>query len=432
MGNNMKNRVSLGLLTFALSAGVLAITACQQDPFADKSDKIKNGVPPELQRDPPKEKAQSKDSYQIDALEFYEFHEQVESEITLSGRVLQAKATFTLQIDNLAKDFPGATFDSVTGIFKWTPPRQTTGGDYQKTLRMIVRLNTKDLVSGKDGGTTKEIPIHITRSELDPEFVTIDDIKTVPTREGEIRKFNVIVKDPDSADADGKRPVITSVIAQIGTADLSSLVYMQDAGPNPMQDPSNKQQWIFKMFLDLRVQADQRGRDFTRTTDVFKFGLKATTQFGRSTMKAYDAAVITDVLKPEISWFEPVEAIAGQENTIQFTVFDPYAEGNLSVNFISRVDQLQGAATASCKTASREGNVLCKISWKPLVTTTGDFEVVVEALNQSRVPKDLKFQKETFKRVIRVIPGQPPVVTPPAPPPGPHSTFSAKVGRGAK
>ncbi len=444
MGNIMKIKfqnqscISKGLLLCALSVGLLASSACQQDPFADKSEKIRHGVPPELLRDPPAEKARSKDALHIDSMEFYSFHEQVESEITLSGRVLEPGATFTLSIDN-KKDFDGAVFDATTGSFKWAPKRGVTGGDYQKELRMIVRLTSKDPKTGALEGTTKEIPIFVTRSELDPQIMSIDDITTLPTREGELRKFNVIVKDPDAVDADGKRPRINAIPSKKGPLDISGLVTMQDADPNPVQDPTNKQQWIFKMQLDLQVPPDKRGRDFTRTQETFKFGLLAVSQFGRSSAKDFDASIITDVMKPDASWVDPITAVAGQENLIQFTVFDPYAEGALFVEFTTRIDQLPGVGISKCKTSSREGNVLCQISWKPLATTTGDIPITFEATNKSKVPGDIKFIKEVFTKTIHVIPGQPPIATPtPVPPatptpaaptpvpahPGPHSTSS--------
>lgn len=444
MGKSMKQpmSISLGLLaaTIAMIAGVA--TGCQQDPFANKSEQIRNGIPPELQKEPTPEKPRDKDALRIDSLDFYSFKEQVESEFTITGRVLEPNGTFELSIDNM-KEFPGAKFDAKTGNFKWTPPRDTTGGDYGRERRLVVRLTSPSTTGGTTEGTTKAILIFVTRAELDPEIVAVDNLTAIPTREGEIRKFNVTVKDPDATDVDGARPRLNSIPVKRGPSDLSGLVYLQEGvDPNPMQDPANKLQWIFKMVLDLRVPADQRGRDFTRTQENFEFGLQAISRFGRNAVKDVDATILTDVLKPEVSWFDPIEAVAGIENAIQFTVYDPYAEGKLSVNFVTRVDQLPGAATASCKTASREGNILCKISWKPTATTTGDFPIEFEGLNQSKVPGDLKFMKENFKRVIRVVPGQP--VTPPAPPatpgtppgpgtpapgpatptplPGPHST----------
>lgn len=431
MGNFMnrlatqrKNSIPLGLLLLSMS---LAMTiGCQQDPYANKSEEIRNGIPPELQQVPKAEKPRDKDALHIDSLDFYTFKESVMSEITFSGRVLEPNGKFELSLDNKAK-FPGATFGPAKSgapgfyTFTWNPPRDTTGTEYAVERRLVVRLTSPATTpTGTTEGTTKAVLIYVTRAEVDPEIVSVDNLITVPTREGELRKFNVVVKDPDAADADGARPRLVSLPAQKGIKDVAGLVYMQEVVTpelNPQFD-SLTGHWTFKMILDLRVQADQRGRDFTRNQETFKFGLQTVSRYGRVGMKDVDASILTDVMKPDVSWFDVIDAVAGQENVIQFTVFDPYAEGKLNVSFITRVDQLPGAAVSNCKTASREGNVLCRISWKPLATTKGDFPIEFEVLNQSKVATDTKFIKEVFKRMIRVIPG-PAVVTPPAPPVAP-------------
>ncbi|MDZ4081830.1 MAG: hypothetical protein U1E10_02755 [Bdellovibrionales bacterium] len=378
-----------------------------QDPFEEKSDQIKNGIPPELDKEPPVPKPLASDALRIDALDFYTFREEVEGEISISGRVLTANPQFELTIDSTSlKDFPGAVFDGKTGVFKWTPPRESTGTEYGVPKRLVVRLTAPSPVGGAIIGTTKAILVYVTRSEVDPQILTVDDLVRTPVREGELRKFTVTVRDPDSIDADGLRPRLVAVPSVRGPSDVSGLVYMQDptvADPNPVQDPMDKKKWIFKMVLDLRVPADMRGRDFTRAQDKFKFGLQVTSRFGRVGYKNDGEVMIwTDVMKPEISWFSPIEVIAGQENVVQFTIYDPYAEGKLTVNFQTRLDQLPGSAISKCISASREGNILCTISWKPLATTTGDFKVDIEVINQSKIPGDIKIQKELFQRTLKV------------------------------
>lgn len=404
---------------FTLAILVAAGVGCSvnQDPFEEKSDQIKNGIPPELDKEPPVPKPLASDALRIDALDFYTFREEVEGEISISGRVLTANPQFELSIDSTSlKDFPGAVFDAKTGVFKWTPPRESTGTEYGVPKRLVVRLTAPSPVGGAIIGTTKAILVYVTRSEVDPQILTIDDLVKSPVREGELRKFTVTVRDPDSIDADGLRPRLVAIPSVRGPSDVSGLVYMQEPSstdPNPVQDPMDKKKWIFKMVLDLRVPADMRGRDFTRIQDKFKFGLQVTSRFGRIGYKNDGEVMIwTDVMKPEISWFSPIEVVAGQENVVQFTVYDPYAEGKLTVNFQTRMDQLPGSAISKCQAASREGNILCTISWKPLATTTGDFKVDIEVINQSKIPGDIKIQKELFQRTLKVKSVQPAPVAP--------------------
>lgn len=419
----------------ALATVLMSACSFNQDPFEEKSEQIKNGIPPELAKEPPLPKPLASDALRIDTLDFYTFKEEVEGEIQISGRVSPANPQFDLSIDsNSLKDFPGAVFDPKTGVFKWTPPRGSTGAEYGLPKRLVVRLTAPSPVGGAIIGTTKAILVYVTRSEVDPEILSVDDLVKLPVREGELRKFTVVVRDPDSIDADGLRPRLVAVPSARGPADISGLIYMQEPSfsePNPVQDPMDKKKWTFKMVLDLRAPAgDMRGRDFTRIQDRFKFGLQVVSRFGRMGMKSDGEALIwTEVMKPEVSWFDPMTVVGGQENLIQFTVYDPYAEGSLSINLLTRIDlELPGPAVWKCILSSREGNLLCKLNWKPVGATKPEYAVEFEVINKSKIPGDIKVQKETFRRVLRVIqpstPAAPPVVAPAPSTPAPTSAVN--------
>lgn len=264
----------------------MAVTACSfnQDPYAEKSAAIQQGVAPELDRTPPVPKPRASDALRIDVREYYTFEELVEKEVSISARVLDPNPKFELSIDNL-DEFVGATFDPKAGIFKWTPPRDTTGDKYGLPLNLKVRLTAfPSVVGGKTEGTVRSVLIYVTRAEGDPKIISVDDLVAPnPTREGEVRKFSVVVTDPDSADVDGGRPRLNAIPTNRGQTDISGLVYMEPStasAPNPEQDPGNKEKWTFKMVLDLAVRADRRGRDFTRDQEIFKFGLQATSRYG--------------------------------------------------------------------------------------------------------------------------------------------------------
>jgi hypothetical protein len=436
-GNSMSKMGFVGRVAMvAVFAAGMSACSLNQDPFAEKSDQIKNGIPPELNKEPPIPKPLASDALRIDTLDFYTFKEEVAGEIQISGRVLTPNPQFELSIDaNSFKDFPGAVFDPKTGVFKWTPPRESTGADYGVPKRLVVRLTAPSPVGGALIGTTKAILVYVTRAEVDPEILAVDDLVKTPIREGELRKFTVVVRDPDSIDADGSRPVLVAVPAVRGPADISSLIYMQEPSvvdPNPVQDPLDKKKWIFKMIVDLRVPAaDMRGRDFTRIQDQFKFGLQVNSRFGRKALKSDGVAQIwTDIMKPEVSWFDPMTVVAGQENLIQFTVYDPYAEGQLTINLLSRIDlELPGPAIWKCIPSSREGNFLCKLNWKPVNATKPEYALEFEVINRSKIPGDAKIQKETFRRILRVLqpstPAGPPVVVAPAPAPSTPAPTSA-------
>lgn len=408
-----------------LAATLAVASGCsKQDPFADKPESIRNGVPPEEDREPPAAKPVAADALRIDTLDFYTFKEGVESEFTVNGRVLIPNTDFDLSIDNM-RDFPNANFDAATGVFKWNPPRETTGQDYGAPKRLVVRLTTK---SAPIIGTTKSVLLYVTRGENDPQIVEVDDLKRIATREREIRPFKVVVRDADAMDLEGLRPRLLAVTNKRGVSDIAGLIYMKEpttSEPNPVQDTTDKSKWTFNMIMDLR------GREFTAHRETFNFALQAISRFGRTGTRNIDADIQTDVERPQVSWVDQIDAFANQENRIQFTVYDPKGEGKLSVNWVTRLDTLPGAATGSCTDQSRDGAQLCTISWKPTESAAGGppIDIEFEVLNQSKVPGDIKFIKEKFRRKVQIkklavtlppMPGASPSPTPaPSTPPAP-------------
>lgn len=405
-----------GLVLVMLTAGVVSLTlGCQQDPLADQPETVRRGIPVEVVREPPAAKPVKQEALRIDANDFFSFKEGIAGEAVITGRVLMPNVPFKIEIENMASEFPGSTYDSTTGVFKWTPSRDALGVDYGTAKRLVVRLTTTGVPIL---GTTKSILIHVTRGENDPEIVAVEDLVTVFTREGKDRKFLVTVRDPDSADFDGARPKLFTIPSRRGPNDVSGLVYMEEskpAAPNPVQDPNDKSLWIFKMVMDLTAKnGDLRGRDFTRGEERFFFGLQALSRYGRIAVRPVDVTIRTSVMKPLVSWLDPIEVVADQENTVQFTVFDPHDEGKLDLNFTTRVDQLPGKATQHCTEALRGGGMLlCKISWKPLMvegagcTNQPDksmlCDIKFEVRNSSQVAGDSEFVKESFGRKLKVI-----------------------------
>ena len=113
----MKHLVNLSLVVsilWALGCGL------KQDPLADKPDIIKNGRIPQQKIEPLR--PENSEVIRIDTVNKFTFVENREDKITITSRVLAPGYVNEMTIDNLS-DFQDATFDSVTGVFTWKPPK---------------------------------------------------------------------------------------------------------------------------------------------------------------------------------------------------------------------------------------------------------------------------------------------------------------------
>lgn len=395
-----------GLL--ALSLGVLLVSslsctknAFKQDPYEKYSEDIKNSQRREDDTTPPASKPIRRDALHIDtAQKSYSFREGIKGEIVFTGRVLNPGVPFQLSIENL-KDFPGATFDAAKGSFEWTPPRNfVAGNDSPRNMVLEVLITAQDTTVMTN---TLAVDIFIGRSENEPIVESIDDLVTSPTREGEAKKFKVVVKDEDALDTDTGRPRILAVgNDRTSISPLISMMPSLSGAPNPVQDPNDPTKWIFEMYMDVT-----RG-EYTTSVDLFKVSLIAVSRLGRTSVpKTVDAAIITSVREPTITWQGVVEMVAGQENTLTFSVFDAMNEGEVSLNWITRCDQLQGAGVCKCSAASSGMGLMCTISWKvDKAVSSGTLkDIEFELFNRSRAPGDSAAVRHVSKvtRKIRII-----------------------------
>lgn len=392
----------------------------QQDPYADRSADIQNAVRPET-KTPKAPKPVASDALRIKAADYYSFREGQEGQITLEGTVLepvngqiaQYGSDFTIEVVNMT-DFPGATWDPVKAQMTWTPPEGFVDREYSRNVRMIVRLMTKftPILA-----VEKEIKVFVIRSERAVEIVSVESLAVQFTREGEKRKFTVVVKDPDSLDQDNMRPRLMVVSVNQGNLNASGYVY--EFAPtvwnekNPEQDPLDPTKWVFTMVLDLKNQ-DGTAREVTRNLETFQFGLVASSRFGNSSApEIVSAPIATTLREPVTSWISkaPVQIVAGQENTINFTVYDVNQEAKVTV-LPTRCDLLPGVPSCTCVPQDREEtSQLCTIRWKPPMTHVDKIiDVVGEIISTSRIQGDPMPAKKT------PLLGRVKVIAPPTPP----------------
>jgi hypothetical protein len=405
---------------------VLASVSCgkglHQDPLEGEPEEVRRRFPPSHKRVGTEAYSAIDELLQIDNTDNYTFKEGESSVIKLEGRVLtpvngHAAAPgvdFEFALDNL-QDFPGAIFDRASGTFAWTPPKHFVQDELTRYAHLDVRLITRGEPRLE---RKKTLSLTIARAVVDPEVLEVEDLSATPTREGEVRKFRVLVSDPDAQDVDDRRPRLLVVANKRGGKSGAHLVTVLEPSANaknPEPLPGDQTKWVFILELDVR------GREVTKSSDKVGFALIAVSRFGRSSApKSVGALIWSSVQEPVLTWDEPIPVFAGQENVFTFSVFDPLDEGRISAS-VFRCDLLPGSAACSCKEQKGGSAQLCTVRWKVAPDARlGEYVLEGEVLNQSRVSGDPDFQKKSFRRTVMILaaPNPPtgPTVTPAASP----------------
>lgn len=404
------------LAAWTVLAGALAGCSggLNQDPYANQPDEVKNAGP----MDPkPKEKkgdALSSAYLRIQSEDSYEFREGVETKVTIKGAVLAdvnghepiLGQDYQLTIDNMT-DFPGASFDAMSGEFKWTPKPGYVSEEYTRNVHIEATLTTlfQPILQ-----TKKSIVGVITRASIDPTVESVDDLTSAPTKEGETRDFRVWVRDPHASDkSPDTKPRLAIVSDGAGSSSAANLIYCVGTGgcTNPDKDPNDPQRFGFKLRLDLT------NKEITKDTTTLSFGVIAISRFGEtSAVRSQKVVVKSKLQDPEISWStaDSINVVAGKENLVNFTVYDPGSEGTLTINFDSRCDLVLGpTAVCSCTTQGRPGtsSQLCTISWAvPPQPLQSDYDLTFTTFNRSK--DQTQMTQKQFQRRLHVVQAAPP------------------------
>lgn len=400
-------RGRIGGLIAAWAMALIAIFAlgCSQDPFEGRSEEIRNAAPPD--RKPIPEKPLSEMALRIDVPDFVTFNEGKEGEVRIQGRVLNPVAgreaemgkDFVITVENLA-DFPGASYDENVGVFKWTPPFKYVNENYTRNVTLDLKLSTK---GGIVKSRTRQLPAFVSRSEVDPQVVDVLMFSPEPVREGDIREFHVVVRDPESLDKTNMRPRLLVVSASNASASFRNGAHLVRPASvaEPEQDKNDPTLWKFRMAIDTTR------RELTANQERFAFGLVAVSRFGRSSApRNVDFFIRTKVGRPQITWNNALALVtAGERSTFTFTVFDPAGEGRVAGDLGACSDVLPGASCTCPPSTGNRSILTCTIRWKPSKTRApGWVTFDGEFTNFSQVTGDPTFESISQKIMIQVLP----------------------------
>lgn len=388
-----------------IALGAFALTGCgNQDPLAGQPDYIKNATPGFQKPAPP---VASKENMIIssNASHFF-FTENVEGQMSITGRILLDNYETELSIDNLA-DFEGATFDPATGIFSWKPAQGfVSGSESTRTTFLRVRLNGRQTQTNITATRTEDFPMTITRLERQPTIVKETGFPVSAAREGETLRLTIWVKDEDAVNNAGQKPriFIQSPTNKPRVGDLTPYIRVASED-NPDRDFSDPSLWKFTINVNLQ------DADVTKNSGDFYFRLTAVSRFGKmSATKEYRVAINTDVQHPILS-SENFEAKVGVDMNQDVIVMDPRQEGNVTVEILNP-SELPNGFTLNCaqQTGRRWMNV-CRASWKlagtpidmPVQPIGAESTVRIRATNSSPVSLDRYSVNRDFALKFKVV-----------------------------
>ncbi len=403
---NLQRRLSLAVAVLVTAFSLVGGSCSKQDPLAGQAENIRNGVPPTQKgddRNPPA----SEEMLRIRAADYISFHEGAEGKTTITGAFLQAVnghepvlgQDYEVVVTNLA-DFKNAKYDMQTGEFVWTPEKGYTEQNYTKQAHIDVTVAT---LAPPILGKSIQIPVWVTRGALVPEVVNISLDETRTYREGDSAvPFTITVRDASALNQDNMRPRIEILSANSTKTSYNALAnavrYQYEVPTVDQKDPNL---YVFKMVLDLRDQ------ELTKTKDTLGFSVRAINRYGESSSSVAKSVVVATSLRPPITTLgDAIDVVRGEENTINFSVYDPFNESFITVDF-NRCDRMGmgGGTNCVCVTSRTQGatsTMNCTINWKPLATQKlGTVDKEISITSTTKIPNDTLAPFQT-KAIVRM------------------------------
>lgn len=380
-------------LLIALLASVMFLSACDQDPLKNASDAIKNGVPPKT--DVPIEKPIDKEGLQIDLLEDYNTRVGVAVELTIQGRVMVEGVSYQINIENLA-DFPGATFDAATGIFKWTPTKASVGTLPWASYKLNAVLCTEPTAKlPKVSCAWKSSTIFVENTYTRPIINKIEGNANL--KSGFSTQMTFTVEDVDSLNATDMKIIPRDCEKSTWVSSIANFVKVKSITP----DVSNPGTYNGVLTIDL-YSANLKTNDYC-------FALAAVSKFGIMS-EPYDKRVsIESKLSDTRISAKEVYLNVGEKINFSFSIFDPSGEGKVSL--VSKDDPgtvLPGSTLTCAPAAMQDWMINCQaVIDATALTAPTSKQFTIKAQNQSKSYGSTQKIENSFTLFVTVKAAQP-------------------------
>lgn len=378
----MKSLTLISLLVLATACG-----QWNQDPMAGISGAVKQGL--EKPTTPEAPKPIDSEALRINSPDDYSFEQQVAGEFEISSRILIPDYQDRLVIKNIDQ-FAGASFDSKTGKFRWTPPQGTISeGDgliKRMSLEVVAYAEKKDAISLQ---RQKTIKISVTRKPSAPQIISFSLTKT-NLREGEFVSGTVVYEDKDANEKDSSTWPVLQFRTSIGSAHIMSFLEMGSTG-----SLGNRR---FQTAFTLNL----REAEVTKTIDNYSIVVRAVSSLNQSSADAsVSLTVYSSFADANSTWTQSVPFTAGKIETYDFLIMDPKAEAKLdSAMFMN----MPPGARANCTNVN--ASVLsCRLIWDiPVNAKTGPGQINLNIAVKANTPLDNYSRAQSFKLDYSVAP----------------------------
>lgn len=360
----MNKIFSIVLICFVLSA-----CSTQQDPLSNAPDVVKQGTPPVDYSEDSIEKPIAKDALQIDVPNLINGQVNSSIEFKIQGRVLVPDVQFQLKIDNLAA-FPGAVFDEATGEFKWIPKPEVMGKNFYTQFSLIISLTT---LPGKTN-----IPISIEKKTIILNIVdafgkpTVTSVQANASYEtGFAYNLNIDLFD-DRAETKNDFSLIFNQCNSSSYLPINQVItYNQN---NFRVDlPKSK----LSGFINLNLRANP----FTYvSTSDYCFSVVTVSKFGILSAP-YEVKIKMKVpTSPTKSTLTNLNIKKGESKTFNFSFFDPYQKGHLSILSNDVPETILPGSTIQCLN-SLDFQIDCVLFVSAAAVEVGSFDLKFSIAN---------------------------------------------------
>lgn len=350
------------LIQLAIFVSIGSLVACgdwKQDPLAGAKGLGKGQDKPDTKPD----KAAEADVILIDAPLFKLGKEGEKLEVRFGARVIESGYVLTSKISNLGQ-FPGATFDSATGVFEWTPAIGTASEEISKYSLEFVAVATKP---GFSAIKTRVAELGVARALLEPTIIEVSSLES-EIREGDRQYFYVEVEDRTAGSDPDTYPtlVVRNSISVPGMAGFVEVASRDTTSPNTFS---------FKVEIDLTKA------ELTKNRTKLGFELLPVSKYQKAgASQAITYEVLNDPADVVSTWTAPIMAAPGSKIDYQFLVIDPKNEGKVNLD---SVFSAPAGASLTCTPDNFNPVLSCRFIWDVPADADGTIDVAATFTNAS-------------------------------------------------